>query len=345
MSQVEGACMVEIQRQLQDKSVAEKLYVFGTREFLASKSTDHGWFLSKDFALPFWVDRSLAFRRLVFTTETICLREDLTVEAEKQFLDEIVGICERGKDIRVDLIATPQANAVFRAVPSGSECIAWGSYIVDLTKPETAIFDAFHAKHRNVIRKASADGVTITTTRDTALIYGSLKETMVRQRLLFFPSKSYLDELQRQLDDKITFYIALREAQLQGAAVVVHNQVGAFYYYGGSIEKPYTGSLNLMQYEIMRDLKRKNVPVYDLMGARITTGGDSKIEGIQRFKSRFASSMRRGYSFRRIIRPVKHRIFISAVKAYFALKGSQYHGDVIDQTRAFQLQTMNGDTP
>ena len=313
-----------------------KQTVFATEEFLASKSSNYGWFVGNEFALPFVVDTKLCFRRMVFTTETIHLRPQVTAQAEQKFLEEVIRLCEKGKDISVDFIATPQANAVFAVVPSEIEYLEWGSYIVDLTKSEDVIFNTFDGKHKNVIRKAISSGVLVTTTQDSRLIYDSLKDTMSRQKLLFFPSEDYLNRLHRNLKDNITFYVATHESQLQGTAVVVHNDLGAYYYYGGSVVKPMTGSLNLMQYEIMKDLKRKGIPLYDLMGARLITGDDSKIEGIQRFKKRFASGMRQGYAFRRIIKPVKHRLFVAAVKGYFAAKGSRYSGDVIDQARQYQ---------
>jgi hypothetical protein len=311
--------------------LADRLPVFATEAFLAARSPEYGWFVTDSFALPFIVERRLCFSRLIFTTETIYLTDAANAEAEASFLEEVVRTSER--HVNVDFIATAQANAVFRVVPAGSEHIEWGSYVVDLTPSEADILNSFHSKHRNVIRNAAKNGVTIATTDDCGLVFTSLKETMVRQGLLFYPSETYLRSLQQKLRGRVSFFVAMHNGELQGTAVILHNHLGAFYYRGGSIPKPFTGSLNLLQYEAMKELKRKNVPVYDLMGARIETRGDAKIEGIQRFKERFASGMRRGYSFRRVIRPLRHRMFVNAVKAYFFLKGSRYAGDAIDQTR------------
>lgn len=310
------------------------LPIFATEAFLAAKSTDYGWFVSQDLALPFVVDRKLCFSRAIFTSEPIYLRDHISPDQERQFLNEVVRLCSLRGPVAVDFISTSQANAVFRVVPDGSDYIGWGSFIVDLAQAEENILSTFHSKHRNVIRKAAATGVTISTTRDTRLIHRNLKDTMERQHVLLYPSQSYLDRLRQNLQESITFYVATYEQRLQGTAVIAHNPCGAFYYHGGSVTAPVTGSLNLMHFEIMRDLKRKGVPVYDLMGARVVASADPKIEGIQRFKSRFASGMRVGFRFRKIIRPTKHRIFVSAVRTYFALKRSSYAGDVIDESAA-----------
>lgn len=331
--------MIEIVRQHADYSWAQHLPIFGSEEFLASKSTDYGWFVSEDYILPFFMDarlRKVGFNRMMFTTEAILLNENVNPGSDNEFLDEVLNICEKGKRIRADWVVT-QANAVFTTVPCRTDSLPWGSYIVDLTKSETAIFEAYDPKHKNMIRRATRGGVVIETTTDIATIYNNVRETMVRQNLLYFPSRVYLSELQRRLGDKITFHIALHDNHIQGSAVVVHNHRGGFYYYGGSIAEPFPGALTLMQYDIMKELKRKNVPVYDLMGARIIVGDDSKIEGIQRFKRRFASGMRSGYCFRRIINPRRHKMLNTAMKMYFAMKGSHYDGDVIDVTRRSEM--------
>jgi hypothetical protein len=327
--------MIHIARQLAGTGLQDRLPVFGSEEFLSCKSPDYGWFVSDEFALPFFVDqrfRKIGFYRLVLTTEPIALQNESTPEAESVFLNDAVRLCKEQQGIKADSIAT-QANAVFRAVPAAADSLPWGSYIVDLTKTETEIFEAFDAKHRNMIRRAAKGGVTVTSSADVFVIFENLKETMTRQKLLFFPSLSYLTELQSKLRDKITFYLAMHEGKLQGTAVVVHNNCGGFYYYGGSIAEPYPGSLAFMQYEIMKHLKAGGAPVYDLMGARIAGENNEKIENIQRFKRRFSSGMRSGFCFRQILSPMKHKVVTAAVKTYFKLKGSHYDGDVIDQSR------------
>jgi hypothetical protein len=321
--------------------LADRLPVFATEAFLSAKSREYGWFSSPDFALPFFIDRRLCFSRLVFTTETIPLNPGATVEAETEFLDTVTTLCRREKKISVDIIATAQANSVFRAVPRGSEYLPWGSYIVDLCQSEAAVFARFHPKHRNKIRIAESQGVIVSTTSDTHLVHDVLRQTMTRQKMIFYPSVSYLDALKRNLKQHVAFYVAKQRDELQGAAVVVHNHLGGFYYYGGSIPHPATGSLNFMQFEIMKALQRKNVPVYDLMGARIDTGGDEKLEGIQHFKSRFASGMRQGYRFRSILHPVRHRLFLCTARGYFILRGSHYTGDVIDEAKRVRSKDVS----
>ena len=315
------------------KDLADRLPVFATEAFLSAKSREYGWFSSPDFVLPFFIDRRLCFSRLVFTTETIPLNPGTTVEAETEFLDAVTALCRRGKKISADFIATAQANSVFRAVPRGTEHLPWGSYVVDLAPSEEAIFAGFHSKHRNVIRNAENNGVTVAATSDTLLVHESLMQTMTRQKMIFYPSVSYLDALKHNLKDNVTFYVARHREEVQGTAVIVHNRLGGFYYYGGSIPRPVLGSLNLMQFQIMKDLKRRGAPVYDLMGARMDTVGDEKLEGIQRFKSRFASSMRQGYCFRSVLHPTRHRLFLCTARSYFMLRGSRYTGDVIDQAK------------
>jgi len=311
--------------------------VFATEAFLSAKSSEYGWFVSGTLALPYVIDRKLCIRRLILTSEPVHLEPEISPEQERRFLNEVVRICGLSGPASADFISPGQANAVFHVVPDGCEYIRWGSFVVDLRPDEPVIFNTIHPKHRNTIRKATSLGVAVSETDDIALVYNSLRDTMMRQRVLFYPSLAYLERLRRNLHDRISFCTASHEGVVQGVAVIAYNQHGAYYYYGGSVPSPVTGAVNLMHYQIIRSLKGKGIPVYDLMGARLAGYNHPKIEGIQRFKSRFASGVRDGFTFRALIKPLKYRLFVSAVKTHFALRGSSYEGDVIDQSPASRL--------
>jgi lipid II:glycine glycyltransferase (peptidoglycan interpeptide bridge formation enzyme) len=79
-----------------------------------------------------------------------------------------------------------------------------------------------------------------------------------------------------------------------------------------------------MHFEIMKFLKEKGVEKYDFVGARLCYAKNSKYEGLQRFKSRFGSKLKRGYTFIVPIKKMKYYLFILMVKIYFKLKGSYF---------------------
>jgi len=304
-----------------DNTFKDKLPIFGTKEFLKLKSKNFGWFIDNDFILPFYIDKRGIFSKLTFTTSTIKLNN----KDEKEFLNSVIT---KAKELRVDYISQPLASAVFENIPNNSVYIEWGSYVVDLKQDEEKILKNMHSKHRNVIKKAIKDGIVTETTDDIDIIYKNLQETMLRQNRAY-PSR---DELER-LKPFSKFYIAKKDGIVQGCAVLPFNQNGAYYLYGGSISRPYTGSLNLMHYQAMLDLKKIGVKKYDFMGARIDVEKGSKLEGIQRFKSRFGGELKKGYLWKYIYSKPKIRLIEGIQKIRFGLKGQKYLGDAIDQER------------
>lgn len=303
-----------------DTEFKKHLPIFATKDFLQTKSKEYGWFVSKEAILPFYIDRRGVFSKLVFTNKTIFLSDNID---EATFLNEVV---KKAKLLKVDMIAQPIASAVFTTVSKDVKSIKWGSYVVDLTQSEDEILQNMHSKHRNVVRKAIKDGVEIKETEDVRIVYENLKETM--QRLgRGYPS---FEELERiKIFSK--FYIALKDGVVQGSCVLPYNQYGAYYLYGGSIPRPYTGSLNYMHYFAMLELKKEAVKEYDFMGARVEVEKGSKLEGIQRFKSRFGGELKRGYLWKYIYNPYKVNMIYAIQKLRYRLKGQVYLGDAIDQ--------------
>jgi len=309
---------IEIFRNSQD--FVDLLPIFATKEYLQNRSKEYGWFVSKDALLPFYIDRRGVFAKLVFTNETIFFNDSVN---ETSFLNRVV---KKAKELNIDLIAQPLASVVFKNVPENSKYIPWGSYVVDLRHSEDEILQNMHSKHRNVIKKAIKNGVVVKETQDVEIVFENLKNTMKRLNRSY-PS---FEEL-KKLKTFSKFYIALKDDIVQGCAVLPYNHLGAFYLYGGSVAKPYTGSLNYMHYFAMLDLKKEGVLKYDFMGARVNVEKGSKLEGIQRFKSRFGGELKRGYLWKYIYSPYKVSMINIIQKVRFKLKGQIYLGDAIEQ--------------
>jgi lipid II:glycine glycyltransferase (peptidoglycan interpeptide bridge formation enzyme) len=301
-------------------SFKDKLPIFATKEFLQTKPSNFGWFVNDDFILPFYIDKRAIFSKLVFTSQTIVLNPNSN---ENFFLDEVV---KKSKDLNVDYISQPLANSLFQSTPTNSQYIEWGSYIIDLSKSEDEILKSMHSKHRNVIRKAKKDGVIIKDTKDIQIIFDNIKETMLRLNRAY-PSMTELEKMK----PFSKFYIAIKDNIIQGCAVLPYNKYGAFYLYGGSISRPYTGSLNLMHYKAMCDLKNEGVKQYDFMGARPNVEKNSKLEGIQRFKSRFGGELHRGYLWKYELNPLKVKLIYTLQTIKAKINNNVYLGDAIDQ--------------
>lgn len=81
----------------------------------------------------------------------------------------------------------------------------------------------------------------------------------------------------------------------------------------------------------MLDLKKEGVKKYDFMGARINVEIGSKLEGIQRFKSRFGGELKRGFLWKYIYKPYKVKMIYAIQNLRYKLRGQNYLGDAIDQ--------------
>jgi len=298
------------------------LPIFATEEYLKSKNQDYGWFINENFLLSFTIEHKLIFKRLIFTNETLYLKPSLSINDEKIFLNDIVEYC-KSKNI-CDFIYKAQANAIFNTYPDNSKFIEWGTYELALTPTMEELLSKFYARDRTKVRKAIKLGVNVRSTNNTQEIYQNIKDTFERQNSLFFPSLEYLNALQENLKNKVKFFIVEHENKIQGSAIILYDDNRAYYLYGGSISRPTNGSINLMHYKMMEFFKNENVSFYDFVGARFCLEKESKFEALQKFKSRFGTTLKKGYAFRVIINPIKFKLFTFIVKSFFILKGSQY---------------------
>ena len=325
---------------LSNKIHHDNLPVFATENYLKSKSDNYGWFVTNDFILPFTIEKKLIFKRLIFTTDTIYLKKDLTVLEEKEFLNEITTYCKINHIC--DFIFKAQSNAIFKTYPDNSEYVEWGTYELELQPTMDELLSKFYARDRTKVRKAIKLGVTVKTTDNIKEVYENIKSTFLQQNSLLFPSLEYLQKLQKNLGEQIKFFIVKNEKnEIQGSSIILSDNNRAYYLYGGSIRRPTNGSINLMHYKAMEYFKEKNVLHYDFVGARFCVEEGSKFEALQKFKSRFGTSIRKGYAFRVIINPIKYKLFNLTVQSYFKLKKSTYIDPIDSIRRCNEQQRIN----
>lgn len=316
---------IEIARDAHACGIDFSAHVFASPGFLSAKSSDYGWLVSDTFALPFFCERILAFRRLIFTDAPIAIADGGDVQA---FLDAAIDAV--GNARICDFIAKPQANAVFPCVPAGGISAPWGTYETRIDRSDDELLAAFHVKHRNVIRKAMRDGVEVRVMDDFVALQACLKDTLARQGLPYFPSLPLLHTLERNLKGQVIRLAAYLGDELQGVVFVPFDSGRGYYLYGGSIPAPHGGAINLLQFETMRVLRARGVKVYDFVGARIDVKTGTKYEGIQRFKSRFGAELRQGFAFRAVFNPVRFALFNALASVRLRLAGRRYI-DPIDQ--------------
>ena len=87
-------------------------------------------------------------------------------------------------------------------------------------------------------------------------MYFLVKNTMARSGLGFV-SKEYFENFYKNNVLNCKIFVVRNGAEIQVGALIPYSQEGAYYLYGGSIEKPILGSMNLLQWEIIKHFKNK----------------------------------------------------------------------------------------
>lgn len=306
----------------------EEYPIFSSEKFLRSISSEYGWvggFADNDLklVLPYIIKKNLIFRCLQFQTDTIVIDGELTENDEKFFLNRVIA--ELGN--KADFVIQPPANVVFRTYPDCSISAKFGSYVIDLGLTEEELWAGIHQKHRNVIRNAIKNNVKIEIgAKNLDIAYNLIKNTLERSNKSFL-NRNKFDKLIESLGDNVEICMAYHNGEPQGCAVIPFSKYCAYYSYGGSISNPLLGSINLLHWEAIKYFKYLDVKKYDFVGARIKPEPDSKLEGIQRFKSRFGPTMKQGFLWKVIINRKKYWLY----NVLYKIKNSE--GDIIDQEK------------
>lgn len=309
----------------------ENLPIYANQQFLATESNKYGWIGGFQngqliFILPFIIYEKAIFKFVRFPTENINLSNINYQNEDQNFCEAVVNYFQEKE---IDFIFQPTTNAVFNAYPKHSIYTNFGSYIIDLTKHKDDLWKAVHSKHRNVIRNAMKKNIIIKEgNKYIDITYSLIKDTFRRSKIGFISRDKYIKKI-ISLGKHVKIYIAVSyNDEIQGCAVLPFSKYSAYYLYGGSITKPLTGALNYLHWYAINDLKVMGVKKYDLFGARLEPKIGSKLEGIDRFKRRFGSELKKGYLWKYVYKPWKYKLF------YFIYKiMKNKSGDIIDQER------------
>lgn len=319
---------MQILKEIVDQEV--KLPFVGHKDYLQSieGAVDYGYVVDGDKILPYSVKK----RKIFKSVQLPCLPVGCKPEEELKFIDEAVKLIS--KEVNPDYIYTT-ATSIFDEYCTKSEYCRFGSYIISLDQTEDEIFGNLHSKHRNVVRKAEKDGLTVDFGPQYAEVcYDLIKDTYGRQGKAAF-SREHFASL-KSMSDHVDFWVVKNGEEFQGCAVLLWNKgFSSYYLHGGSAAHPHGGALNLLHWEAIKKMKARGVKYYDFVGARTNPEPGSKLEGIQRFKSRFGGEMKVGYMWRYVNNPLKYRLYTTAVKMYtkYVLKDNNYY-DIIDEERA-----------
>ena len=258
-----------------------------------------------------------------FRVETIPVEKELEIDEERSFLNSAV---EYFRSSGADMIIPATTNAIFRTYPDGATAAPYGTYIIDMDQSEETIWGNLSPSHRRKVRLAKKQGVQVKTGLEYKdIAYTLVRDTFKRSALGFMDYESFKRYI-IGLGERVKILVADYRGIVQGCIVIPFSHHSAYYVYGGSIQEPVTGAMNLLHWEAIRMFKEFGVKKYDFVGVRIDPEKGSKQEGLMMFKQRFGGKLIQGYIWKYSFNLPKFGIYSLAVRF---LRG----GDIVDAER------------
>jgi len=157
------------------------------------------------------------------------------------------------------------------------------TYTIDLTKDEDALLEPMSRKHRQYIRKAERDGVTVElSTSDNShlgAMYDIYCDTASRAGFGIH-DKEYYDLLFTELGDGNSLYTALVDGKPAALLWLAHAGTTVYELYGGVTDAGQEAKANyFLKWTAILAAKREGYQIYDFNG-RLN-------EGVSRFKEGF----------------------------------------------------------
>lgn len=201
--------------------------------------------------------------------------------------------------------------------------------LLDLSGTEDEILSQMKEKGRYNIRLAEKRGVTVRMSdgneNDLAAFFALLSETLSRDGFSG-NSLGYYREMLRMLqeNDSGGLFVAEKDGEPVAAAIATFVGGTATYYYGASTsdnEKRRDMPAYALQWEMMREGKRRGCSVYDFLGIAPEGKADHPLSGVTDFKLKFGGEIRQWPESRiMVVRPWAYRALLLARRLKRILK-------------------------
>jgi hypothetical protein len=304
---------------------APVFYSVGYERYIIENNGTPLYFYDENYILLFELHKAIVFQYINIPVEYFILNNGSN-ETPIMFLDACVN--ELKRKFHIHWINPPFAGAMFGECPSKCLKIPFGNYIVDLTESEESLWLKVHSKHRTYIRRAEKCGVEIKSGREEYLDdYLKIdSETWERSSRKAHQKKFFLDMLET-LGKEAIIFMAYQDSIPQGGAVFFYNKVMCYCMYAASKNQPEPGSMNLLHWKAMLDMRDHGVRKYSYVGCRINEDENSKYHSLQHFKKRFGGELKVDYTFKVVTNVIMYKLFRFLIK----MKSKEQYKDVIDQ--------------
>lgn len=225
------------------------------------------------------------------------------IQDKKKVLKSLAGFLrglgkkERASFIRVcPLLADTDANKIifselgFRRAPIHMH--PERAWILDITKTEEEILKSMRKQTRHCIRNAATMGVTVEKSEnisDLGPFYSIYEATVARQDFVPF-SLEYLKKEFSQFskDGQASIFLGRYNGKVISGAIILFANGSAFYHHGASNpEFSKIPAAHLLQWEIIRDAKRRGLLWYNFWGIAPENMSAHPWAGLSLFKKGF----------------------------------------------------------
>ena len=161
--------------------------------------------------------------------------------------------------------------------------------VIDLAGDETSLLQAMTSDYRRKIRKATEQGISITTeampSEELIMVFLATYRVMARERGLSMPDASVLARMFAH--QNVVLVTAKLGDQILNSLLIYKAGDKGFFLHGVGGDKRNDGSGPLIHWEVMRMLKSAGLRWYDLGG--VATLDENN--GIYRFKKNFGGTL------------------------------------------------------
>lgn len=294
-----------------------------------------GWYSAKyggeEILMPVLRYRS-RFLRLMTIQFAPCKSngERLGGALEKIFLEKVALNAQNSGEI--DRISQPVNWSLFDSLPEGAVAVRFGSFILNLRQSAAEIFSAFHSKNRNIIRRAQRQGVDILFGPDQLTAFHRLYSGTMERNGLKAESVEFFEGLLKAKGLNFLVGVAYADGRPCAAMAAPYTEFGAYYLFGGSdVSGDENGANNLLHYEAILYFKEQGCAIYDFVGARLEVHDNQRLEGIQRFKSRFGGKLVVGLIWKQDLSALRCWTYDQLLSLRLRVSGVRSKGDIIDQ--------------
>lgn len=217
----------------------------------------------------------------------------------KQIIDEMVkmGCQEKAVFLRVrpSILDNQENRKLFQSLGFRSAPMhmhAETTWQLNLTPSEDELLANMRKTTRYSIRRAARDGVKIVQSKkikDIEILYQLQMEAVKRHKFVPFSKEFMEKQLQTFVqDDQTSLFLAEYKKQILSVAMIIFYGDMAVYHYAGTSSKfPKIFSSYLLQWEAIKEAKKRGCKIYNFWGIAPTDDPKHRFAGVTIFKKGF----------------------------------------------------------